>query len=171
MVARLLWNVAALGAILLAQAALAQEQQSELTPAGKAILKSVIAGDSPPRSARAGATKEAIFPLAMCTFHGGICGAVRRDGTVAIPPRYDWVGPFSDGRAAVRVGGLYGFVDEDGREVVKPQCRVVGDYKFGFAQVDVDGKSGLIDREGKMAIAPKYAFIIRGRQPQGVGYR
>jgi hypothetical protein len=119
----------------------------------------VLAGDSPPRAPRAGATKEAIFPLAVCTFHGGLCGAVRRDGTVAIPPRYDWVGPFLDGRAAVRVGGLYGFVDENGREIVKPQYRVVDDYKFGFAQVDVDGKSGLINREGSMAIAPKYAFI------------
>src|SRR5262249_11321257 len=95
----------------------------------------------------------------MCTFRGGLCGAVRRDGTVAVPARYDWVGEFFDGRAAVRLGGLYGFVDEDGREIVKPQYRVVGEYKFGFAQVDVDGKSGLIDRDGKMVVEPKYGFI------------
>ena len=99
------------------------------------------------------------FPLAMCTFPGGLCGAVHRDGSVAVPPRYDWVGTFSDNRAAVRVGGLYGFVDEEGREVVRPQYRIVDDYKFGFAQVDVDGKSGLIDRDGKMVIEPKYGFI------------
>ncbi|WP_057860748.1 WG repeat-containing protein [Bradyrhizobium lablabi] len=92
-------------------------------------------------------------------FPGGLCGAVRRDGTVAVPPRYDWVGKFSDGRAAVRLGGLYGFVDEEGREVVRPQYHIVDDYSFGFVQVDVAGKSGLIDRDGKMVIEPKYGFI------------
>jgi hypothetical protein len=95
----------------------------------------------------------------MCAFPRGLCGAVNRDGTVAVRPQYDWVGKFSDNRAAIRLGGLYGFVDEEGREVVKPQYRIVDDYKFGFAQVDVDGKSGLIDRDGKMVIEPKYGFI------------
>src|SRR4029453_16232120 len=85
--------------------------------------------------------------------------AVRRDGSIAVPPKYDWVGAFADGRAAVRLNGLYGFVDEDGREIVAPQYRVVDDYHFGFAQVDVDGKSGLIDRDGKMVMAPKYGFV------------
>ena len=94
-----------------------------------------------------------------------------RDGTVAVPPRYDWVGTFSEDRAAVRVGGLYGFVDEEGREVVKPQYRIVDDYKFGFAQVDVDGKSGLIDRDGKMVIEPKYGVYPRDRVPIASAYR
>jgi hypothetical protein len=151
--------VAALTAVLLAYAAVAQEQQPELTPAGKAILQSLLARDGQPMSGRAGPTKPAIFPLAICTFHRGLCGAVRRDGTVAVPPRYDWVGTFSGGRAAVRLGGLYGFVDEDGREISKPQYAVVDDFKFGFAQVDVGGKSGLIDRDGRMAVEPKYGFI------------
>ena len=149
MAARIWSTVAGLVAVMLAPGALAQDPPLELTPAGKAILQGTIAG----------ATKPMTFPLAMCTFPGGLCGAVRRDGTVAVPPRYDWVGTFSDNRAAVRVGGLYGFVDEEGREVVKPQYRIVDDYKFGFAQVDVDGKSGLIDRDGKMVFEPKYGFI------------
>ena len=76
-------------------------------------------------------------------FPAGLCGAVHRDGRVAVPPRYDWVGQFAEGRAAVRAGGRYGFVDEEGREVVKPTYRIVDDYKFGFAQVDVEGKSGV----------------------------
>jgi hypothetical protein len=156
MAARVWWNAVALGAILSAQAALAQAQQSELTPAGRAILKSVLAGDRRPMTGRAGSSKPAVFPLAMCAFHGGLCGAVRRDGTVAVRPRYDWVGVFSDGRAAVRLGGLYGFVDEHGNEIVQPRYRVVGDYKFGFAQVDVEGKSGLIDGNGRMIVEPTW---------------
>jgi|KBSSwiStaDraftv2_1062776.scaffolds.fasta_scaffold127852_2 hypothetical protein len=154
MAARVWSTGATLLVVILAHGAPAQDQRLELTPAGKAILQSKIALDS-----RAGSTRPLTFPVATCTFPGGLCGAVRRDGTVAVPPRYDWVGPFSESRAAVRIGGLYGFVDEDGREVVKPQYRIVEDYKFGFAQVDVDGKSGLIDRDGKMVVEPKYGFI------------
>lgn len=154
------WStVAALVAILLTGSALAQDKPVDLTPVGKAILQDIVEADGRPLYDRPGPSKPETFPRPMCTFPGGLCGAVRRDGTVAIQPRYDWVGTFSENRAAVRVGGLYGFVDEEGREVVKPQFRIVEDYKFGFAQVDVDGKSGLIDRDGKMAIEPKYGFI------------
>jgi len=141
-------KVVALLLVLSAHSAPAQDSQAELTPAGKAFLQHSLAAAKPPG-----------FPLPSCMFQGGLCGAVRRDGSVAVPPRYDWVGAFADGRAAFRLSGLYGFVDEDGREIVKPQYRVVGDYKFGFAQVDVDGKSGLIDRDGNMVMEPKFGFI------------
>ena len=159
MAARIWSNFAALVAVTWAHGALAQDSQLDLTPAGKAILQGRIAIDGRPMYDRPGPSKPMTFPLEMCAFPGGLCGAVRRDGTVAVPPRYDWVGTFAEDRAAVRVGGLYGFVDDEGREVVKPQYRIVDDYKFGYAQVDVDGKSGLIDRGGKIAIAPKYGFI------------
>ncbi|MBR1152237.1 WG repeat-containing protein [Bradyrhizobium sp. JYMT SZCCT0428] len=154
-----MWKAAALVAVMLATAALAQDKPPELTPAGKAILQDKLAIDGRPLYDRPGPGKPMTFPLAMCTFPGGFCGAVRRDGSVAVLPKYDWVGTFSDNRAAVRVGGLYGYVDEDGHEIVKPQYRIVDDYHFGFAQVDVDGKSGLIDRDGKMVIEPKYGFV------------
>ena len=138
---------------------LAQDGLPELTPAGKAILQDVIAVEHQAADDRTGLIKPATFPLPICAFPGGLCGAVHRDGTIAVPPRYDWVGTFTENRAPVRVSGLYGFVDEEGREVVKPQYRIVGDYKFGFAQVDVDGKSGLINRDGNMVIAPTYGFV------------
>jgi hypothetical protein len=146
-------------AVLLVHGAIAQDKPPELTPAGKAIFQGMLADDGHPLYDRPGPSAPMTFPLAMCTFPGGMCGAVRRDGTVAVPPRYDWVGTFADHRAAVRLHGLYGFVDEDGHEVVTPQYRIVEDYHFGFAQVDVDGKSGLINRDGKMVIEPKYGFI------------
>ncbi len=159
MAARIWSDVITLVAVMVAHGALAQDKPQELTPAGKAILQGQIAADRMASNNPSGPIKPATFPLAMCAFPGGLCGAVNRDGTVAVVPQYDWVGKFSDNRAAVRFGGLYGFVDEVGREVVKPQYLIVDDYKFGFAQVDVDGKSGLIDRDGKMVIEPKYAFI------------
>jgi WG containing repeat len=163
MAARIWSDLAALIVVAWAQGALAQDKPSELTPAGKAILQGQLAADRAALNNPSGPIKRATFPLAMCAFPGGLCGAVNRDGTVAVAPQYDWVGKFRDNRAAVRLGGLYGFVDEEGRAIVKPQYRVVDDYKFGFAQVDVDGKSGLIDRDGKMVIEPKYGFCRSDR--------
>lgn len=159
MAARIWSDVTVLIVVAWAHGALAQDKPLELTPAGKAILQSQIAADRTASNNSSVPHKPLTFPLASCAFPGGLCGAVNRDGTVAVRPQYDWVGKFSDNRAAVRLGGLYGFVDEKGREIVKPQYRIVDDYKFGFAQVDVDGKSGLIDRDGKMVIEPKYGFI------------
>jgi hypothetical protein len=159
MVRRIWLNVGALIAVMSSNGALAQDVPTELTPAGKAILQDAIARDRQAVDDRSGLIKPTTFPLSICAFPGGLCGAIHRDGTIAVPPRYDWVGTFSENRAAVRVGGLYGFVDDEGREVVKPQYHIVGDYKFGFAQVDVNGKSGLIDRNGEMVIAPTYGFI------------
>jgi hypothetical protein len=152
-------GVAALLAILLEHGAHAQDKSPDLTEAGKAILQEKVAVERRQLNVHPLSARLVTFPSAMCTFPGGLCGAVHRDGSVAVSPRYDWVGTFSNNRAAVRAGGLYGFVDEEGREVVKPQYRIVDDYKFGFAQVDVGGKSGLIDRDGKMVIEPKYGFI------------
>lgn len=157
MAARFWLNVFVWIVVAVPRGAFAQDKPPELTPAGKSILQSQLAADRAPNNFP-GSIKP-VFPLAMCAFPGGLCGAVNRDGSVAVLPRYDWVGTFSDNRAAVRLNGLYGFVDETGREIVTPQYRIVGDYKFGFAQVDVDGKSGLIDRDGKMVIEPKYGFI------------
>jgi hypothetical protein len=159
MAARIWSDVAVLTVVAWAYGACAQDKPLELTPAGKAILQGQIAADRAALNSPSGPIKPATFPLVICAFPRGLCGAVNRDGTVAVAPQYDWVGKFSDNRAAVRLGGLYGFVDEEGREIVKPQYRIVDDYKFGFAQVDVDGKSGLIDRDGKMVIEPKYGFI------------
>src|ERR1700733_5074977 len=159
MAARIWSDVAVLTVVAWAYGACAQDKPLELTPAGKAILQGQIAADRAALNSPSGPIKPATFPLVICAFPRGLCGAVNRDGTVAVAPQYDWVGKFADNRAAVRLGGLYGFVDEEGREVVKPQYRIVDDYKFDFAQVDVDGKSGLIDRDGKMVIEPKYPFI------------
>ena len=165
-----MWSIVAmLMAILPAHDARAQDAHIDLTPAGKADLQNKLAAEADLQKKIAAVPGRVVglflgskppgFPSPTCMFVGGLCGAVRRDGSVAVPPRYDWVDEFADGRAAVRLGGLYGFVDEDGHEIVTPQYRIVGDYKFGFAQVDVDGKSGLIDRDGKMVIEPKFGFI------------
>jgi hypothetical protein len=43
------------------------------------------------------------FPLPSCLFPGGLCGALNRDGSIAVVPQYDWVDKFYEGRALVRL--------------------------------------------------------------------
>src|SRR5215472_40194 len=89
MAARSWSNVAALVALAWAHGAIAQDQQPKLTPVGEVILQSEIARNSQLLQNPTGQNKPLTFPLAMCTFPVGLCGAVRSDGSVAVPPRYD----------------------------------------------------------------------------------
>jgi hypothetical protein len=99
----------------------------------------------------------AYSPLPICLFEGGRCGAVNRDGSIAVAPRFDFVDEFHEGRALVRLGGRYGYVDLDGNAVVEPQYAIAGRYHLGYAEVDVGGKSALIDLEGRQVLAPRFA--------------
>jgi len=100
------------------------------------------------------------FPLPLCLFEGGLCGAVNRDGSIGVAPRFDFVDEFYEGRAVVRSGGLYGYVDLQGRVVVEPQYGIVGRYRGGLAEVDVDGKSALIDLDGRQVLAPRFTSAL-----------
>jgi hypothetical protein len=100
------------------------------------------------------------FPLPMCAFENGLCGAVNRDGSIAVAPRFDFVDDFHEGRAVVRLRGLYGYVDLEGRVVVEPQYALAGRYRLGLAEVDVGGKSALIDLDGKEVLAPRFAGAV-----------
>jgi len=100
------------------------------------------------------------FPLPMCVFENGLCGAVNRDGSIAVAPKFDFVDEFHEGRAVVRLAGLYGYVDLKGRTVVEPQHALAGPYRLGLAEVDVGGKSALIDLEGKEVLAPRFAGAV-----------
>ena len=104
-----------------------------------------------------GTSTSASFPLPTCAFEGGLCGALNRDGSIAVAPEFDWVDKFHEERALVRSGGLYGYVDTAGRRVVEPQYEIAGAYWRGFAEVSIDGKSALIDLEGRQVLAPRFA--------------
>jgi hypothetical protein len=100
---------------------------------------------------------EVPFPLPLCLFEQGLCGAVNRDGSIAVAPRFDFVDEFHEGRALVRSGGLYGYVDLNDKVVVEPRYAIAGRYHLGYAEVDIDGKSALIDLEGRQVLPPRFA--------------
>jgi hypothetical protein len=134
------------------------EGAADLLPIGKAFLRAALAAES--RGQTRLAAFPVSFPLPICGFAGGRCGAVNRDGTVAVGPEYDWVDVFHEGRALVRSGGVYGYVDTAGRLIAKPQYNVAGHFMRGFAQVDIGGRSGLIDLEGRTVLEPRFGFVI-----------
>jgi hypothetical protein len=120
-----------------------------------AALAEAISVENDP--SRRGTSASVAFPLPTCAFEGGLCGAINRDGSVAVAPQFDWVDKFHEGRAMVRSGGRYGYVDTTGRLVAEPQYEIAGSYWRGLAEVDVGGKSVLIDLEGRQVLGPSFA--------------
>ena len=113
---------------------------------------------------------------------GGKWGYADESGNVVIEPKYEEVGPFSDGLAAVAVGadphaksvirgstehGFYtfyiiradlrwGYVDETGRLTIPLRFNYGFPFSDGLAAVKVGRKVGYIDRSGRMAIRPRF---------------
>ena len=51
---------------------------------------------------------------------GGKYGYIDKSAKVAIPPRFDEGGNFSEGMAVVRMEGKYGYIDKSGKAVIAP---------------------------------------------------
>jgi hypothetical protein len=140
----------------------ATRQIGALPPIASAALADALAKEeqAKQRGWRRVAYRPISFPLPLCLFEGGLCGADNRDGSIAVAPRYDFVDDFHEGRAMVRSGGLYGYVDAGGKVVVEPQYAIAGRYRLGLAEVDIGGRSALIDLEGRQVLAPRFASAI-----------
>jgi hypothetical protein len=159
----------------------AQTTPETLRQGSAAILAAVRAGvltaaiNEESRSRQTGTGASTVFPVPTCVFEGGLCGALNRDGSIAVAPQFDWVDKFYEGRARVRSGGRYGYVDTVGRVVVQPQYETAGAYWRGYAEVSIDGKSALIDPEGRQVLEPRFArahpftadvfWVLEGTRP------
>jgi hypothetical protein len=138
-----------------------RQHATTLSPILKAVLTEALAREKEEmQSAPDRLWRRASFPLPVCLFEHGLCGALNRDGSIAVPPRYDFLDDFHEGRAVVRSAGLYGFVDTDGRVTVEPQYAIAGQYRLGLAEVDIDGKSALIDLSGRHVLGPRFARAV-----------
>ena len=75
---------------------------------------------------------------------------IDRSGRMAIKPKFDWVGPFSDGLAIATLtpDGSSGFIDTKGNFVIEPQFDDADNFSEGVAPVKKDGKWRFIDRTG-----------------------
>lgn len=79
---------------------------------------------------------------------------IDRQGNVVIDfLKYNRVGDFWNGFAAVEYGGLWGTINTKGEEVIKPAYDYLSSYfQDGLIKVIIDGKVGFIDTLGKIII-------------------
>jgi len=77
-----------------------------------------------------------------------------------VPPRYDAVGIFSEGMAAVRIGYKWGYVDKSGNLVISLEYSQAGIFREGLVNVSTGvGEAlryGYVDKSGNMVVPPKY---------------
>ncbi|MES2965822.1 MAG: WG repeat-containing protein [Bdellovibrionota bacterium] len=70
-------------------------------------------------------------------------------GAVAIQPRFEWGGPFEEGKAKVEFEGRFGIIDKDGQFVVAPEYESIFDFVDGIAVAQKDGWFFFIDTTGR----------------------
>ena len=72
--------------------------------------------------------------------------------------KYDWVWPFREGLAKVRLnpGGKYGFVNEEGKLVIPVIYDFARAFSEGFAAVKRNREWGFVDKTGKEVIPCVY---------------
>ncbi len=105
-------------------------------------------------------------------------GFLDQQGKLAIPPIYDEVGFFSEGKAAFNVGGLWGFIDTSGKEVIRPQFRSAYPFHdrrarvkpFNLEDCYTDLKGNLIRDDSWIAVGDFSNGLARIRSGQAFGY-
>ncbi|MGD9563682.1 MAG: WG repeat-containing protein [Pyrinomonadaceae bacterium] len=87
----------------------------------------------------------------------GKIGFKDANGKIVVPPKYDHVGPFSEGMARVNTGfnlaarqsGKFGFINALGKLVIPIKYESATHFKGGVARVKLDGRYFYIDPTGK----------------------
>lgn len=82
-----------------------------------------------------------------------------KNGEIIAKPKFDNLGVFSEGLAAVGLNGKWGFIDKNGEFAIKPKFDDIWDFREGLASVGLNGKIGLIDKSGKFVIKPKFDYV------------
>ena len=105
----------------------------------------------------------------------GKFGLKDQNDKVIVAPRYDKIGNFQEGMAAVNIGGaeeeryentfmggLWGYINAAGKEVIPVQYTDTHEFSEGLAPVEQNGKWGYIDKTGKTLIPFQYegAYIF-----------
>lgn len=76
-----------------------------------------------------------------------------------IGAKYDYMGPFYEGLARVKLEKKWGFIDTTGNIVVKPKYNEVENFSDGIARVRTGTKWGLVGKDGNEIIKPTFDAI------------
>ncbi len=127
-----------------------------------ATWASVSAGQRPREHTR-------LFPVVV----NGLTGFIDSSGRMIIAPRFDDTFPFTEGRAAVRLGNAWGYIDTTGTMIIEPHFDYASTFSEHLAWVEIGGHRGYIDLTGRVVIAPRFdvasefsegrAFVTMGR--------
>jgi len=96
----------------------------------------------------------AAFPAALALLAAALgCGG--SDDAVPRPPEptYEAIGPFSEGRAAVKQAGTWGYIDKSGRVVIPPRYQRALPFSEGLAAVRRGSRWEIVDRHGSTVTA------------------
>lgn len=75
---------------------------------------------------------------------------------ISLKAQFDWVEPFSEGMAAVRMGYKWGYIDKTGKLVSRLQFDITTPFSEGIALVKINNKYGYIDKTGKLITALQF---------------
>ncbi|MGL6340442.1 MAG: WG repeat-containing protein [Waterburya sp.] len=78
--------------------------------------------------------------------HNNLYGFINKKGEFVIPPKFDFVNPFSEGLAPVKKDGKWGYIDKKGDILVQPIYDEVKPFSEGLAVVKMGDKRGYLDR-------------------------
>ena len=103
---------------------------------------------------------------------GAQWGYLNKNAEVVVPIKYQYIGIFDDGIAAITVDGKSGFMDSEGKEIIPPVYSYTGLFNAqGFTWVNkggkpragdgliIGGKFGIIDKKGTELVPVNYAHI------------
>ncbi|MBS1952079.1 MAG: hypothetical protein OJF59_000977 [Cytophagales bacterium] len=91
----------------------------------------------------------------------GHYGFIDQKGKLRIANRYDSIGEFHEGLAAMKLIGKWGFVDRDDHIAINPNYDEPSNFIEGRAIVSRNKKKGMIDTNGKVVLPFRYNRITR----------
>jgi len=95
-------------------------------------------------------------------------GFADRTGKIVIAPKYDFVGWFKEGRAAVYIGEQCGIIDGTGYEVMEVKYPACADTHDKHTAVTVGTQWIVVDKRGKPVVHEKFDGLARSVSNDGM---
>jgi hypothetical protein len=89
----------------------------------------------------------------------GRYGFVDAKGKLRVANRYEGIGNFSEGLAAVKILGRWGFVNSNDQIVINPNYDSVTAFTGDRSIVSRDNKWGVINKKGDWVLPPRYSSV------------
>lgn len=89
----------------------------------------------------------------------GKYGFIDNKGRLRVANRYEGIGNFENGLAAVKILGKWGFINAEDKIVINPSYESVSEFRKEVAIVK-RGKFGFVDKTGKLVLETRYDSIL-----------